>query len=94
MFVPDISVVVNQNTHQGLKLVNSVSYEVLDVIFDKIYPGHRINADIILYFGPPAGILLAAKLTRDFYFVDILSGVILLTLISTRIECQRKRPWQ
>jgi hypothetical protein len=94
MFVPGMSVVVNQNTHQGLKLVNGASYEVLDVILDKAYPGHRINADTILHFGPPAGILLAAESTRDFHFVGMPPGAILLTPISTRIECQRKRPWQ
>jgi hypothetical protein len=76
-----------------LKLINSASYEILDVILDKAYPGHRINADTILYFGPPAGILLAAKSTRDFYFVGIPPDAILLTPISTRIECQRKRLW-
>ena len=93
IFVPGMSVVVNQNTYQGLKLVNGASYEALDVIFDKAYPGHRIKADTILHFGPPAGILLAAESTRDFHFVGIPLGAILLTSISTRIECQRKRPW-
>jgi hypothetical protein len=85
-------VVVNQNIYQSLKLVNGASYEILNIIFDKTYPGYQINADIILYFGPPAGILLAAKSTKDFYFVDILLDIILLILISIRIECQRKRP--
>ena len=87
-------VVVNRNTYQGLKLVNGASYEVLHVILDKAYPGHRINADTILHFGPPAGILLAAESTKDFHFVGMPLGAILLTPISTRIECQRKRPWQ
>jgi hypothetical protein len=54
MFVPGMPVVVNQNTHQGLKLVNGASYEAVDVILDKAYPGHRINADTILHFGPKA----------------------------------------
>jgi len=93
MFVPRMPVVVNRNTYQGLKLVNGASYEVLDVILDKAYPGHRINADTILHFGPPAGILLAVESTRNFYFVGMPPGAILLTPISTRIECQRKRPW-
>ena len=79
--------VVSQNTHQGLKLVNGARYEVLDVILDRAYPGHWINADTILHFGPPAGILLAAESTRDFYFVGMPPGAILLTPISTRIEC-------
>jgi hypothetical protein len=76
------------------ELVNGASYEVLDVILDKAYPGYRINADTILYFGPPAGVLLAAESTRDFHFVGMPPGAILLTPISTRIECQRKRSWQ
>jgi hypothetical protein len=94
MFVPRMPVVVNRNTYQGLKLVNGASYKVLDVILDKAYLGHQINADTILHFGPPAGILLAAESTRDFHFVGIPPGAILLTPISTRIDCQRKRPWQ
>jgi hypothetical protein len=94
MFVPGMPVVVNQNTHQGLKLVNGASYTALDVILDKAHPGHRINADTILHFGPLAGILLAAKTTKEFDFVGMPPGTILLTPISTKIECQRKRPWQ
>jgi hypothetical protein len=94
MFVPGMPVVVNQNTHQGLKLVNGASYTALDVILDKAYPGHRISDDTILHFGPPAGILLAAKTTKEFEFVGMPPGTILLTPISTKIDCQRKRPWQ
>ena len=70
MFVPGMPIVVNQNT-QGLKLVNGAAYTVLDVILDKRYPGHRINADTILHFRPPPGILLAAETTREFHFVGI-----------------------
>ncbi len=94
MFVPGMPVVVNQNIHQGLKFVNGASYEALEVILDKAHLGHRINADTILHFGPPAGILLRADSTREFHFVSMPPGTILLTPISTRIECQRKRPWQ
>jgi hypothetical protein len=42
-------------------LVNGASYTAFDFILDKAYPGHCINANIILYFGRPAGILLAAE---------------------------------
>jgi len=94
MFVPGMPVVVNQNTHQGLKLVNGASYTAVDVILDKAHPGHRVSGDTILHFGPPAGILLASETTRDFHFVGMPDGTILLTPISTRIERQRKRPWQ
>jgi hypothetical protein len=94
MVVPGMPVVVNQNIHQGLKLVNGAAYTVLDVILDKAYPGHRISTDITLHFGPPAGILLESETTRDFHFVGISPGTILLTPTSTKIECRRKRPWQ
>jgi hypothetical protein len=77
-----------------LKLVNGASYAALDVILDKTHPGRRISADTILHFGPPAGILLAVETTRDFHFVGMPPGTILLTPISTKMECQRKRPWQ
>jgi hypothetical protein len=87
-------VVVNQNTHQGLKLVNGASYTALEVILDQKYPGHRISADTILHFGPPAGILLASETTVGFRFVGMPAGTILLTPVSSRIECARKRPWQ
>ncbi|EKG09253.1 hypothetical protein MPH_13739 [Macrophomina phaseolina MS6] len=94
IFVPGMPVVVNQNTHHGLKLVNGASYTALDIILDRAHPGHRINGDTILHFGPPAGILLAGETTRDLHFVGMPAGTVLLTPISTKIECQRKRPWQ
>jgi len=64
MFVPGIPVVVNRNTHQGLKLVNGAGYTALDIIPDKAYPGHCI--DTVLHFGPPAGIVLAAETTETY----------------------------
>ena len=67
---------------------------MLDVILDKAYPGHRISTDITLHFGPPAGILLESETTRDFHFVGISPGTVLLTPTSTKIECRRKRSWQ
>ncbi|KAM4063609.1 AAA domain-containing protein [Hirsutella rhossiliensis] len=69
LFVPGMPVVVNQNTHQGLKL-------------------------LIMHFGPPAGIVLASETTKDFHFVGMPAGTILLTPISVKITAQRKRPWQ
>ena len=62
MFVSGMPIFVNQTIHQGSKPANGASYTVLDVILDKAYPGHRINANTILYFDPPVGILLAAQL--------------------------------
>ncbi|OAQ58651.1 ATP-dependent DNA helicase PIF1 [Pochonia chlamydosporia 170] len=94
MFVPGMPIVVNHNTHQGLKLVNGASYTALDVILDKAYPGHRISADTMLHFGSPAGILLAAKTTQEFHFVGMPPGTILLTPMSVSIRAQRNRPWQ
>ncbi|KAF2184516.1 hypothetical protein K469DRAFT_175933 [Zopfia rhizophila CBS 207.26] len=94
MFVPEMPVVVNENTHQGLKLVNGASYVAVDVILDKAYPGHRINADTILHFGPPAGILLSSESTKDLHFIGMLSGTILLMPMSIKIDCQKKRSWQ
>jgi hypothetical protein len=84
MFIPGIPIAVNQNTHQGLKLVNGARYTALDVILDKVHPGHRINADTILHFDPPAGILLAAGTTREFLYVQLsrcpsLDGILLLS---------------
>ena len=94
MFVPGMPVVVNWNTYQGLKLVNGSDYKALDVIIDEAYPGHRISADTILHFGPPAGIILAADSTKDFDFVGMPPGTILLTPLSSKIECARRRAWQ
>jgi len=75
MFVPGMPVVVNQNTHQGLKPVSGASYTALRVILDKAYPGHSINAEATLHFGPPAAILLASETTTDFYIVGMPAGV-------------------
>jgi len=49
---------------------------------------------MILRFSPPEGITLAADTTSDFCFVGMPPSTILLTAISTNMECQRKRPWQ
>jgi hypothetical protein len=94
LFLPGMPVVVNNNTHQGLKLVNGASYTAVDAIVDKAFPGYRVSADTIIHFGPPAGILLAAGTTQDFHFVGMPPGMILLTPMSVKMECQRKRPWQ
>ncbi|PNP59973.1 hypothetical protein FNYG_14697 [Fusarium nygamai] len=94
MFVPGMPVVVNHNTHQGLKLVNGASYTGLDVILDKAHPGHRISADTMVHFGPPAGIILESETTKNFHFVGMPPDTILLTTMSVSIRCQRKRPWQ
>lgn len=94
MFVPGMPVVVNHNTHQGLKLVNGAGYTAVDVVVDKVHPGYCISADTILHFGPPAGILLASDTTKGFHFVGMPPGTILLTPMSIKIEYQRKRPWQ
>ena len=77
-----------------MKLVNGASYEVVDVILNKAYPGYWINADTILHFRPPAGILLASETMKDFHFVGMPRGTVLLAPVSIKIECQKKRPWQ
>ncbi|KAM4061630.1 PIF1-like helicase [Hirsutella rhossiliensis] len=94
MFVPGMPVVVNHNTHQGLKLVNGASYTALEVILDKSYPGHRISADMTVHFGPPAGVMLESETTKDIHSVGMPPGTILLTPMTVKIQCQRKRPWQ
>jgi PIF1-like helicase len=93
-FVPGMPVVVNKNTYPGLKLVNGAGYTALDVIVDQKFPGYRVSEDIILHFGPPAAILLASETTRDFHFVGMPHGTILLKPISVQIDCQEKRPQQ
>jgi len=86
MFVLGMHVVVNQNTHHGLKLVKGASYTAVDVILNKAHLGHRVSDDTILHFGPLAGILLASETTRDFHFIGLPAGNILLIPISIRIE--------
>lgn len=49
---------------------------------------------MVLHFGSPAGIVLAAETTKEFHFVGMPPGTILLAPMSVKIECQRKRPWQ
>ncbi|ORY71816.1 uncharacterized protein BCR38DRAFT_480295 [Pseudomassariella vexata] len=92
--VPGMPVVVNQNNYQGLKVVNGAGYTAVDVIVDKARPGYHVDIDIILHFGPPAGIILESETTKDFDFVGMASGTVLVTLISTKIERHKKRPWQ
>ncbi|KAM4060974.1 PIF1-like helicase [Hirsutella rhossiliensis] len=94
VFVPGMPVVVNQNTHQGLKVVNGAGNTAVAVIPDRAFPGHRVSAELTVHFGPPAGIVLASETTRDLHFVGMPSGTILLTPITVKITAQRKRPWQ
>ncbi|KAM4055528.1 PIF1 protein [Hirsutella rhossiliensis] len=94
VFVPGMPVVVNQNTHQGLKVVNGAGYTAVAVIPDRAFPGHRVSAELTVHFGPPAGLVLASETTKDFHFVGMPAGTILLTPISVKITAQRKRPWQ
>ena len=94
MFVSGMPVVVNQNIHQALKLVNGAKYNAVDVILDKAYPGYRISEDTIIHFGPPAAILLAAESTKDFHFVGMPSGTVLLTPLSCKIEGEKRHPSQ
>ncbi|GJN72473.1 hypothetical protein PLICBS_006546 [Purpureocillium lilacinum] len=94
MFVAGMPVVVNQNTHQGLGLVNGASYTAAEVVVDKAYPAHRVSASLMIHFGPPAGIILESETTKDLHFVGMPAGTILLTPMSVKIPCQRKRPWQ
>ncbi|OAQ57976.1 ATP-dependent DNA helicase PIF1 [Purpureocillium lilacinum] len=94
MFVPGMPVVVNHNTHQGLKLVNGAGYTAAEVIVNRAYPGYRVSAGVTIHFGPPAGIILESGTTKEFHFVSMPPGTILLTPMSVKIQCQRKRPWQ
>ncbi|KNB06483.1 hypothetical protein FOXG_07178 [Fusarium oxysporum f. sp. lycopersici 4287] len=55
MFVPGMPVVVNKNTHQGLKLGNGASYTAQHVILDKAHPGHQIDADTVLHLARRQG---------------------------------------
>lgn len=50
MFVPGMPIMVNRNTHQGLKLADGASYTAVDVVLDKAYPGHRVSTDTIVHF--------------------------------------------
>jgi hypothetical protein len=72
-------VVVNHNTHQGLKLVNGASYTAVEVILDQSYPGLRISASTTIHLGPPAAIMLESETTKDVHFVGMPAGMILLT---------------
>ncbi|XP_044717892.1 PIF1-like helicase domain-containing protein [Hirsutella rhossiliensis] len=94
LFVPGMPVVVNQNTHQGLKVVNGAGYTAVAVIPDRAFPGHQVSAELTVHFGPPAGLVLASETTKDFHFVGMPAGTILLTPISVKITAQRKRSWQ
>lgn len=94
LFVRNMPLILNENTFQGLKAVNGAEYDAVEIIVDRAYPGHLIGEGMILHYGPPAGIIVSSRSTRDFHFVGLPQGTILLTPITTKINCQRKRPWQ
>lgn len=87
MFVHGKPVVVNYNTHQGLKLVNGASYISVEIVLGKVHLEYWIHANTALYFSPPAGILMALEIAKDFDFINILASIILLISISIKIEC-------
>jgi hypothetical protein len=94
VFVPGMPVNVNHNTHQGLKLVNSASYMAIEVILDHSYSGHRISASKTIHCGPPAAIMRDTEIIKDVHFIEMPAGIILLTPMSVKLQCQWKRPWQ
>ncbi|KAJ3455084.1 hypothetical protein MRS44_013684 [Fusarium solani] len=100
MFVPGMPVVVTMNINPGLKLVNGAKYTALEVIPDtKRFPGYQLAPNIILHFGPPAGIILSSESTKKFEFDEMPPGTILLTPTSAQIPIEKKkrvkkRPWQ
>ena len=94
MFVPGMPVVVTKNTHQGLKLVNGASYTAVDVIVDRQWPGHQVDANTLVHFGPPAAILLTGETTQDLHFVGLPPATILLKPTIATLDRQPKRPWQ
>lgn len=94
MFAAGMPVVVNKNTHLGLKVSNGAAYTAVDVILDRAYPGYSISENIIIHFGPPAAIVLVSESTKHLHFVGMPPGTILITPLSAKLECQRKRPWQ
>lgn len=87
MFVLGMFIVVNRNMYLGLKLVNGVSYIVVEVIFDKVYFGYWISREMILYFGLFVGIVLVLEMIRDFCFVGMLVGIIFLMFMIIKIDC-------
>ncbi|KAH8752750.1 hypothetical protein F5883DRAFT_632941 [Diaporthe sp. PMI_573] len=100
MFVPGMPVVVTKNINPGLKLVNGAKYKAVEVIPDsKSFPGYQLAPNIILHFGPPAGIILLSESTKKFKFDDMPPGTVLLTPTSAQIPIEKKkrakkRPWQ
>ncbi|KAF2194804.1 hypothetical protein K469DRAFT_725974 [Zopfia rhizophila CBS 207.26] len=74
-----------------LKLVNGAYYKALNIVLNQAYLGHRISANTVLHFGPPAGIILTAESIKDFNFISMPPGTILLTPLSLKIECVRRQ---
>ncbi|KAK5997619.1 hypothetical protein PT974_02983 [Cladobotryum mycophilum] len=46
-------------------------YKAVEVILDKTYPGHRISADMMIHFGPPAWLILASETMEGLHFVGM-----------------------
>ncbi|XP_044724054.1 ATP-dependent DNA helicase PIF1 [Hirsutella rhossiliensis] len=67
MFVPGMPVVVNHNTHQGLKLVNGAGYTALEVVLDKSYPG-IVSRQTRRSISGRRRIMLESETTNDVHF--------------------------
>lgn len=93
MFVPGMPVVVNRTRTRASSSSTGPALLLWKLSPTRHFPDTRSR--LIQYSTlDPRGILLTAETTRDFHFVGMPPGTILLMPMSIKVECKRKRPWQ
>lgn len=85
-YAQGIPVVVNKNMHTGLKIVNGAEFMAVDVIVDPNHPGYYLADDVTIYFGPPSGILLQSKETKDLAIPSLPAGTVLIQPTSHTLD--------
>jgi hypothetical protein len=85
-YAQGMPVVVNKNIYTGLKIVNGAEFTAADVIPDPISPGYHLADDVTIHFGPPLGILLQSRETKDLAVPALPTGTVLIRPISHTLD--------
>ncbi|KAJ3455237.1 hypothetical protein MRS44_013837 [Fusarium solani] len=85
-YAQGMPVVVNKNIYTGLKIVNGAEFTAADVIPDPKSPGYHLADDITIHFGPPLGILLQSRETKDLAVPALPTGTVLIRPLSHTLD--------
>ena len=85
-YAQGMPVVVNKNTYTGLKVVNGAEFTAADIIPDPKFPGYHLADDVTIHFGPPLGVLLESRETKDLAIPTLPTGTVLIRPITQTLD--------